>query len=293
MVMTVNETDSTEQAYSQSRHEGMKKSLASEACKLTLGKLTIMVAVMDELKNVKSSGKKTARPVGEAARLLKMITEGQAIRENQSLPMVPAKQASVRKALEEIKNSDDPACDLLNICRLRYEQRTYLSAAEEHTLVKITISGRFLFDNGTRTMTELGQGNKIELAKLDKKIEPHEPPGDPALQGRKDLLQGIGVVMPLRYGKANQSPIELWIRIKVKGFDDNSPKTSSLRPPGHSTRSRGLWKCPVWPPPGSPRKTSSSAWTPPARSAPRRATGSTRVSPSPPTPRTAGTSSRR
>ena len=37
----------------------------------------------------------------------------------------------------KIKNFEDLLCDIINICLLMYEQKTYLTPAEKHMLVKV------------------------------------------------------------------------------------------------------------------------------------------------------------
>jgi cytoplasmic FMR1 interacting protein len=43
----------------------------------------------------------------------------------------------LKKALEKIKNFDELLCDIVNICLLMFEQKTYLTPAEKHMLVKV------------------------------------------------------------------------------------------------------------------------------------------------------------
>ncbi len=45
----------------------------------------------------------------------------------------------LKKALEKIKNFDDLLCDIVNICLLMFEQKTYLTPAEKHMLVKVNL----------------------------------------------------------------------------------------------------------------------------------------------------------
>jgi hypothetical protein len=45
----------------------------------------------------------------------------------------------LKKALEKIKNFDDLLCDIVNICLLMFEQKTYLTPAEKHMLVKVSL----------------------------------------------------------------------------------------------------------------------------------------------------------
>ena len=46
----------------------------------------------------------------------------------------------------KIKNFEDLLCDIINICLLMYEQKTYLTPAEKHMLVKVTFRIIY-FDN--------------------------------------------------------------------------------------------------------------------------------------------------
>ena len=122
-------------------HEEKRKDFVSEAYLLTLGKFINMFAVLDELKNMKSSVKNDYATYRRAAQFLKVIADSQAIQESQNLSMFLAKQGSIReelkKALEKIKNFEDLLCDIINICLLMYEQKTYLTPAEKHMLVKV------------------------------------------------------------------------------------------------------------------------------------------------------------
>jgi hypothetical protein len=51
----------------------------------------------------------------------------------------------LKKALEKIKNFDDLLCDIVNICLLMFEQKTYLTPAEKHMLVKVSLYKKLLF----------------------------------------------------------------------------------------------------------------------------------------------------
>jgi len=46
----------------------------------------------------------------------------------------------LKKALEKIKNFDELLCDIVNICLLMFEQKTYLTPAEKHMLVKVSLT---------------------------------------------------------------------------------------------------------------------------------------------------------
>ena len=79
-------------------HEEKRKDFVSEAYLLTLGKFINMFAVLDELKNMKSSVKNDYATYRRAAQFLKVIADSQAIQESQNLSMFLAKQGSIREA---------------------------------------------------------------------------------------------------------------------------------------------------------------------------------------------------
>eukprot|EP00092_Neocalanus_flemingeri_P012902 GFUD01013901.1.p1 GENE.GFUD01013901.1~~GFUD01013901.1.p1 ORF type:complete len:1249 (-),score=390.55 GFUD01013901.1:585-4331(-) len=153
-------------------HEEKRKDFVSEAYLLTLGKFMNMFAVLDELKNMKSSVKNDYATYRRAAQFLKVIADSQAIQESQNLSMFLAKQGSIReelkKALEKIRNFEELLCDIVNICLLMFETKSYLSPAEKHMLVKVMGFGLFLLDNETITINKLDQKKKIRLDKLDR-----------------------------------------------------------------------------------------------------------------------------
>jgi len=70
--------------------------------------------------------------------------------------------------LEKIRNFEELLCDIINICLLMFEQKSYLSPAEKHMLVKVMGFGLFLLDNDTININKLDQKKKIRLDKLDK-----------------------------------------------------------------------------------------------------------------------------
>jgi len=88
------------------------------------------------------------------------------------LSMFLAKQGSIReelkKALEKIRNFEELMCDIINICLLMFEGKSYLSPAEKHMLVKVMGFGLFLLDNETVSINKLDQKKKIKLDKLDR-----------------------------------------------------------------------------------------------------------------------------
>ena len=122
-------------------HEEKKKDFVSEAYLLTLGKFINMFAVLDELKNMKTSVKNDYAAYRRAAQFLKVISDSQAITESQNLTMFLANHGSIReelkKALEKIKNFEELLGDIINICLVLFENKYYISPAEKHMLVKV------------------------------------------------------------------------------------------------------------------------------------------------------------
>ena len=73
-------------------HEEKRKDFVSEAYLLTLGKFINMFAVLDELKNMKSSVKNDYATYRRAAQFLKVMADSQALQESQNLSMFLATQ---------------------------------------------------------------------------------------------------------------------------------------------------------------------------------------------------------
>ena len=153
-------------------HEEKRKDFVSEAYLLTLGKFINMFAVLDELKNMKSSVKNDYATYRRAAQFLKVIADSQAIQESQNLSMFLAKQGSIReelkKALEKIKNFEELLCDIINQCSLMFDEKRYLPPAEKHMLVKVMGFVLFLLDSDSVSIYKLDQKKKIRLERLDK-----------------------------------------------------------------------------------------------------------------------------
>ena len=80
-------------------HEEKRKDFVSEAYLLTLGKFINMFAVLDELKNMKSSVKNDYATYRRAAQFLKVIADSQAIQESQNLSMFLAKPDGLESCL--------------------------------------------------------------------------------------------------------------------------------------------------------------------------------------------------
>ena len=100
-----------------------------------------MFAVLDELKNMKSSVKNDYATYRRAAQFLKVMADSQALQESQNLSMFLATQGKIRDTLKEkikeIKNYEELFCDIVNTAITMYENKSYLTPAEKHTLVKV------------------------------------------------------------------------------------------------------------------------------------------------------------
>lgn len=140
-------------------HAEKRKDFVSEAYLLTLGKLINMFAVLDELKNMKSSVKndysayrrytlasvifrgKIIMFVCRAAQFLKVMQDSKALQESQNLSMFLATQNRIRHSLKEelqkIEGHDELLMDIINICQYMFETRMYLFPSEKHMLVKV------------------------------------------------------------------------------------------------------------------------------------------------------------
>ena len=81
-------------------HEEKRKDFVSEAYLLTLGKFINMFAVLDELKNMKSSVKNDYATYRRAAQFLKVMADSQALQESQNLSMFLATQGKIRETLK-------------------------------------------------------------------------------------------------------------------------------------------------------------------------------------------------
>ena len=80
-------------------HEEKRKDFVSEAYLLTLGKFINMFAVLDELKNMKSSVKNDYASYRRAAQFLKVMADSQALQESQNLSMFLATQGKIKDTL--------------------------------------------------------------------------------------------------------------------------------------------------------------------------------------------------
>lgn len=153
-------------------HQEKRKDFVSEAYLLTLGKFINMFAVLDELKNMKSSVKNDYSTYRRAAQFLKVMSDTQSLQESQNLSMFLATQNKIRDTLKEkltaIPSYEDLLCDVVNISVHMFENHMYLTPKEKQMLVKVMGFGLFLIDSDICNINKLDQKKKIKLDKIDK-----------------------------------------------------------------------------------------------------------------------------
>ncbi|XP_055332237.1 cytoplasmic FMR1-interacting protein-like [Paramacrobiotus metropolitanus] len=153
-------------------HAEKRKDFVSEAYLLTLGKLINMFAVLDELKNMKSSVKNDYSTYRRAAQFLKVMQDSQALQESQNLSMFLATQnrirLSLKENLEKIEGYDELLMDIINICLYMYEAKMYLFPSEKHMLVKVMGFGLYLIDGPQANIYKLDQKKRLNLSKFDR-----------------------------------------------------------------------------------------------------------------------------
>ncbi|XP_067136852.1 cytoplasmic FMR1-interacting protein isoform X1 [Centruroides vittatus] len=153
-------------------HTEKRKDFVSEAYLLTLGKFINMFAVLDELKNMKSSVKNDYATYRRAAQFLKVMADSQALQESQNLSMFLATQNKIRdtlkESLEKIPGYEELLADIVNICVYMYEYKMYMLPSEKHMLVKVMGFGLFLMDGEICNINKLDQKKRINIAKIDK-----------------------------------------------------------------------------------------------------------------------------
>ena len=155
-------------------HAEKRKDFVSEAYLLTLGKFINMFAVLDELKNMKSSVKNDYSAYRRAAQFLKVMTDQQALQESQNLSMFLATQNKIRdslkETLEKIPAYEELLADVVNLAVHMLETRMYLLPEEKHMLVKVLGFGLFLMDSDTCqiNVNKMDQKKRIRLDKIDR-----------------------------------------------------------------------------------------------------------------------------
>ena len=155
-------------------HAEKKKEFVSEAYLLTLGKMINMFAILDELKNIKSSVKNDFSTFKRSVQYLKLDSDFQALHESQNLSMFLATHDHIRitlkKTLEAIPNYVELLSEIINICVNMFESpsRLFLTLAEKHMLVKVIGFSLDLIDNDRCTIYKLDQKKKISIERIDK-----------------------------------------------------------------------------------------------------------------------------
>lgn len=153
-------------------HTEKRKDFVSEAYLLTLGKFINMFAVLDELKNMKSSVKNDYSTYRRAAQFLKVMSDSQTLQESQNLSMFLATQNRIRDAvkenLEKISGYEELLADVVNICVHMFETKMYLTPEEKHMLVKVMGFGLFLMDSELCNINKLDQKKKLRLDRIDR-----------------------------------------------------------------------------------------------------------------------------
>ncbi|PZC70449.1 hypothetical protein B5X24_HaOG216182, partial [Helicoverpa armigera] len=153
-------------------HAEKRRDFVSEAYLLTLGKFVNMFAVLDELKNMKSSVKNDYSTYRRAAQFLKVMSDSQSLQESQNLSMFLATQNKIRDtvkdALEKINGYEELLADVVNICVHMFETKMYLTPSEKHMLVKVMGFGLFLMDSEVCNINRLDQKKKIRLDRIDR-----------------------------------------------------------------------------------------------------------------------------
>ncbi|XP_026473678.1 cytoplasmic FMR1-interacting protein-like [Ctenocephalides felis] len=153
-------------------HSEKRKDFVSEAYLLTLGKFINMFAVLDELKNMKSSVKNDYSTYRRAAQFLKVMSDSQTLQESQNLSMFLATQNKIRdkvkETLERIPGYEELLSDVVNICLHMFETKMYLTPDEKHMLVKVMGFGLFLMDSEACNINKLEQKKKLRLDRFDR-----------------------------------------------------------------------------------------------------------------------------
>lgn len=155
-------------------HPKKEKEFISEAYLLTLGKFINMFAVLDELKNMKSSVKNDHSAFRRAAQFRK--SDSYAGLESQNLSMFLATndiiRVNLKKALDEPNNGvpgyDDILCDVINTSVQMFENKMFLLPQEKHILVKVIGFSLNLLDGDNFNINKLDSKKKINLSQIDK-----------------------------------------------------------------------------------------------------------------------------
>ena len=179
-------------------------SFVSEAYLLTLGKFINMFAVLDELKNMKSSVKNDYATYRRAAQFLKVLSDSESLQESQSLSLFLALQNKIcdtlKESLEKIPGYEELFCDLINLFINMYETKQFVLPQEKHMLVKVIGFALFLLDSESCNINKLDAKKRIVLQRIDKIFKQLE-------------------MVPL-YGDMQIAPFQTYIK-RCKHFDAN------------------------------------------------------------------------
>ena len=187
-----------------SKKKAGSTTFVSEAYLLTLGKFINMFAVLDELKNMKSSVKNDYATYRRAAQFLKVLSDSESLQESQSLSMFLALQNKIRdnlkESLEKIQGYEDLFCDLVNLFTNMYESNQYVLPSEKHMLVKVIGFTLYLMDGENCNINKLDAKRRISLMRIDR------------------IFKALEMV-PL-YGDMQIAPFQTYIK-RCKHFDPN------------------------------------------------------------------------
>lgn len=144
----------------------------SETYLMTLASFINMFAVLDELKNNKSSVKNDYAAYRRAAQFLKVLSDSQSLQESQNLSMFLAVQNKIRdtlkESLENIPGFEGLLCRIVNQCLTMYEEEKYILPSEKHKLVNVLGFSLFLIDGKTCDLNKLDAKRKVSLARIDR-----------------------------------------------------------------------------------------------------------------------------
>ncbi|CAF2046241.1 unnamed protein product [Rotaria magnacalcarata] len=153
-------------------HHEKRKEFVSEAYLLTLGEFINMFAVLDELKNMKSSVKNDYSAYRRAAQFLRVISDSTALTESQNLSMFLATNDKIRTMLKtslaQIEGYEELLADVVNTSVHMFENKLYLLPSEKHMLVKVIGFSLFLIDSTACNINKLDAKKKINVSRIDK-----------------------------------------------------------------------------------------------------------------------------
>ncbi|KAH7640918.1 hypothetical protein HUG17_8387 [Dermatophagoides farinae] len=167
-----NAADSGKESSQKKSSSGNQNTFVSESYLLTLGKFINMFAVLDELKNMKSSVKNDYATYRRAAQFLKVLSDSESLQESQSLSMFLAMQNKIRdnlkESLETINGYEELFCDLVNLFTNMYECKQYVLPQEKHMLVKVIGFALYLMDGANCNINKLDAKRRISLNRIDR-----------------------------------------------------------------------------------------------------------------------------